>query len=109
MKTTYKAGDWNVICDVCGKKTKASKIKKRWDGFLVCPEDYEQRHPQDFLRVRVDKQTVPFSRPETTDTFTNIPYIDTGDSPYCTSATATGVADVCTANCARADIPAIGL
>lgn len=61
---SYKLGDWNIICDVCGKKVKASTTKRRWDGFIVCPEDYEQRHPLDFIRVRADRQSVPFSRPE---------------------------------------------
>jgi hypothetical protein len=64
----YISGDYNIICDVCGVKIKASKSKKRWDGAIVCPYDYEERHIQDFIRVRPDKITVPFIRnPE--DTF----------------------------------------
>lgn len=65
----YRSGDWWVLCDVCSKKTKASKIKQRWDGLLVCPEDYEHRHPQDYIKVRQDKITVPFMRPRSTDVF----------------------------------------
>ena len=30
---------------------------------MVCPEDWEMRHPQDFLRVQKEKITVEFSRP----------------------------------------------
>lgn len=30
----YISGQWNVICDVCGKKIKAGKAKQRWDGFI---------------------------------------------------------------------------
>lgn len=73
---SYKSGDWWVTCGVCGKQTRASKIKKRWDGFLVCPEDYETRHPQDLIKHRAEKTSVPFSREEPTDTFTTVNYTD---------------------------------
>lgn len=63
----YRAGDWNLICDVCGFKIKASDSLHRWDGMIVCRDDFEVRHPQDFVRGRVDNQTVPFSRPEATN------------------------------------------
>ena len=48
----YKKGDWNVICDVCGCKMKHSESRKRWDGMLVCGEDWERRHPNDFAPPR---------------------------------------------------------
>jgi hypothetical protein len=76
MKNYFVSGDWNAICDVCGTKTKASKLKKRWDGFWVCTNDFESRQPLDFLRVRPDKGSVPWSRPEATDSFLYICYID---------------------------------
>lgn len=62
-------GDWNAICDVCGFKFKASQMKKRWDGLMVCHEDYEPRHPQDLIRVRGDRPDVPWTRPEGNDVF----------------------------------------
>lgn len=65
----YVSGDWNVICDVCSKKIKASEAKQRWDGFIVCKDDYEQRQPLDFIRARQDKISVPYTRPVPTDTF----------------------------------------
>lgn len=65
----YASGDWNLICDVCSKKIKASEAKQRWDGFIVCKDDYEQRQPLDFIRARQDKISVPFTRPVPTDTF----------------------------------------
>lgn len=73
---TYVSGDWNLICDVCAKKIKASKSKHRWDGFIVCHGCYETRHPMDFIRARTDKITVPFTRPQSASTFTSVPYID---------------------------------
>jgi len=73
-KNYYNSGEHNVTCDVCSKKIKSSLAKKRWDGFIVCPDDFEERHPQDFVRARQDKISVPFSRPIPTFVFTNITY-----------------------------------
>jgi hypothetical protein len=61
---TYIAGDFWRICDQCGFKYRASETVKRWDGLMVCFEDFEQRHPQDFVRGRIDDQNVPDARPE---------------------------------------------
>jgi len=96
----YKSGDWWAICDVCSKKVKASKIKHRWDGLLVCPEDFEHRHPQDFIKVRQDKITVPFLRPRPQDVFIEVTYLDT---LTCTPTGRYAVADLGTANCATVD------
>lgn len=67
--TWYAPRQWNAICDVCGFKFKSDKLQKRWDGMMVCSEDYEARHPMDFLRVPDDDQAVPWTRPEGDDTF----------------------------------------
>jgi len=69
----YESGGWNLICDSCSIKYKASKSKQRWDGFFVCPNCYEQRHPQDFVKTKQDKITVPYIRPPT-DTFITVNY-----------------------------------
>ena len=73
-KNYFISGEWNLICDVCSIKYKAGKAKHRWDGFIVCPNCYEQRHPQDFVRSRQDKITVPYIRPPA-----DIFIIDVGD------------------------------
>jgi len=44
-------GDHWVTCDVCGFDIRAGDIRERWDGLMVCPADYEMRHPQDFVRT----------------------------------------------------------
>ena len=62
-KNYYIAGEHNLICDVCSKKIKTHEGKLRWDGFFVCKEDWEPRQPQDFVRAKVDKITVPMIRP----------------------------------------------
>ena len=65
--TRYVKGDWKTVCDVCGQRYLASQLKKRWDGLMVCNNDWEPRQPQDFVRAKVDIQAVPFTRPESTD------------------------------------------
>jgi hypothetical protein len=61
---TYVPGDHWKICEVCGFKYRASQTSRRWDGLFVCSEDFETRHPQDFVRGRLDHQNVPNPRPE---------------------------------------------
>ena len=65
----YVAGDFWRICDACGFQKRASETFKRWDGLMVCAEDWEPRHPQDFVRGRTDRQTVPNPRPEPLATY----------------------------------------
>ena len=80
-RNTYISGQHNITCDVCSRKIKSGISKKRWDGFIVCPSCFEMRHPQDFVRTRQDKISVPESRPIPTLVFTNVPYplyVDTG-------------------------------
>ncbi len=65
----FKSGDFNVICDTCGQKFKASKVKKQWDGFITCNQCWDYRHPQEFVRAKEDKQATPYSRPDASPTF----------------------------------------
>ena len=91
-KNSYDPGLWEAICDVCGRKFKASSLQKRWDGLMVCPGDYETRQPQDFVRGVADTQVPPWTRPEAQDTFIF----------FCTLVTIQGQADIGVADCARA-------
>lgn len=95
MKNYLILGDWNAICDSCGRKYKASMLRKRWDGLMVCPEDYETRHPQDFLRIQKEHIAAPWARPEGTDVFTS--YI-------CSLEESQGLASIGSADCARCEI-----
>lgn len=60
----YVPGDFYRYCDKCGFKKRASRTFRTWDGLYVCSEDFETRHPQDFVRGRKDNQNVPNARPE---------------------------------------------
>lgn len=90
MQNWLKLGDYNVVCDSCGRKFKASTMRKRWDGLLVCKEDFEVKHPQLSLKVHGDKQTVPIPRPEADDQFLE----------FCDIWTSSPMADFGTADCA---------
>lgn len=71
----YSSGSWNCTCDRCGEKKKAHEVQQEWTGFIVCGDCYEVRHPQDFVRAKQDKISVPFTRPIPPLTFTNVSYI----------------------------------
>lgn len=64
----YIPGDFYRMCSRCGGKKRASQTFKTWDGLYVCAEDFETRHPQDFVRGRKDNQNVPDARPESIET-----------------------------------------
>ena len=81
-KNHFISGEWNVTCDVCSKKIKAHEAKQRWDGFIVCPDDFEHRHPQDFVKAHSDKISVPFVRPIPEYVFIVVPYNMYWDSGY---------------------------
>lgn len=58
---------------------------------MVCKEDYEVRHPQDFLRVQKEKISVPWVRPyPAQDTYTSV----------CDLWSSSPMADFGTAGCA---------
>ena len=65
----YRSGDHLVICDVCGFAGYRSEMQVRWDGRMVCPKDFEERHPQDFVRGRIDNQRIVDGRSEPPDRF----------------------------------------
>lgn len=70
QKKSAVKGDWNAECDICKFVFKASELRERWDGFMVCPQDWEPDHPQrmrSMARVE-DDQSVPWSRPESSAT-----------------------------------------
>lgn len=73
----YKHGEWNAYCDVCGFRFKSGQMRKRWDGMMVCDKDWEQDHPQKYLKVREDKQSVPWVRVEGTSLYVTLaPVVD---------------------------------
>ena len=88
-----RLGDWNAVCYQCGNKRKASEMVKNWQGYYLCPEHNEERHPQDFARAVQDIQTPPWAQPKPTET----------DAAFCTPAGLSAIADYATPDCAIAD------
>lgn len=60
----FKLGDRNAICYVCGFERKSSEMLLRWDGVYVCKDDWEMRHPQDFVRGVPEEQAPEWTQPE---------------------------------------------
>jgi hypothetical protein len=92
--TYFKSGSHNIICDVCGQKFKFHQVKKRWDGLVVCKDDFENDHPQKYIRVRESGLAVPVIRERPQD-------VDV--SPICNIITSSAFADYSVADCSRAD------
>jgi hypothetical protein len=87
----WKAGDWNVVCFECGRKRKAGELLKHWQGYYVCPEHWEARQPQDFVRALPDQQTPPWVQPMPADLFRGI----------CDGNSSTGIAGYASGGCAK--------
>jgi hypothetical protein len=62
MKTEFVLGDSKSVCDVCGFDMHHSMLKKRWDGAMVCAQDWEPRHPQDTVHARAERNSVKDAR-----------------------------------------------
>lgn len=65
---------YRVICDRCGFKYYNHQLRKEWTGLRTCfgantNGCFEERHPQDFVRGKPDRQSPPWTRPEGEDVF----------------------------------------
>jgi hypothetical protein len=68
----YQPGNHWVECQICACAVRSNDAKVRWDGAIVCPDDWEMRHPQDFVRGREDNIAAKgIVNPESPDTFTD--------------------------------------
>ena len=63
----YISGSHWAICDRCGSQFRAEDLRETWDNLWVCEDDWETRHPQDFIRVKAERISVDQPiRPEDT-------------------------------------------
>jgi hypothetical protein len=69
MDDKYVKGDNYLICDRSGRKMRRSESRREWTGAIVHKDEYEARHPQDFVRARPERQVAPVTRPRQTDRF----------------------------------------
>lgn len=75
-KPKFKLGDWNVRCDQCGFKGKASEMVGRWDGLFVHQRHWEPRHELDYFRPRTEDTTVPWVRVDDGRDENLLPYVE---------------------------------
>jgi len=68
---TPPSGGNRCVCAICGKRVKCNELKKRWDGILVCREDWEPRHPQEFMQPSQKAPNENEGNPESLDIFIN--------------------------------------
>lgn len=94
MKKTKWPGNWKVTCQSCGFWFPSGEIKRRWDGLLVCKDDWETRHPQTLIKIRGETAVPDFvSKDPSPDNFVFL----------CTIQGSSAYADMAEADCARAD------
>lgn len=65
----FVEGDHYIIDDETGLKIRASESRRRWDGHIVHRDVWEQRHPQDLVKGRIDRQIHGPVRPQGVDAF----------------------------------------
>ncbi len=90
-------GDWNASCAECGQKRKASTMKQLppgvpGAGMYVCPEHWNPRQPQDYVRGVADNMAAPWVQEVA------VTYAD-----FCT--TVSSIADYAIADCSICDNP----
>jgi len=61
----WQSGNPYAVCDECGLVYRKNELRRRWDGALVCDDDWEIRHPQESVVGIADKIAVVEPRPET--------------------------------------------
>lgn len=69
----FSMGDYNAVCYECGRKRKASTLKKHWQGYYVCEQHWEPRQLQDFVRNIPDVITPPWAQPMPAPVFVDSP------------------------------------
>ena len=95
-------GNWNAQCFRCGMKRKASELRRQWQGYYVCPEHWEPRQPQDFVRAVPDQPGVPWDQP------LNITYVGPA-AALCTVGGRSAIPGQAVAGCSIAGNPIPGL
>ncbi len=68
-ENNYIPGDNWVIDDRTGFKIRASDAVQEWSGAVVRKQSAEPRHPQDFVRGRIDDSRPAVVRPRQPDVF----------------------------------------
>jgi hypothetical protein len=71
-----------VACEVCDHVIRSNDARLTWDGLTVCPDDWEVRHPQDFVRgIPDDTSPVGLQNSESPDTFRTVSFATVTEIP----------------------------
>lgn len=63
----YQDGDNYLIDDITGQKIRASDAVKMWNGLWTHQDNYNDRHPQDFVKALADHEAAEIVRPRSPD------------------------------------------
>lgn len=64
----YVAGEWKIICMVCGLQKRNTDVTTDWRGWIVCKDTcLDKRNPQEFVRAKPERIVVPYSNPDDTE------------------------------------------
>lgn len=66
----YRKGSFLRICDRSGQTYDARDTRKEWNGLIVGKDEWEIRHPQDFVRGIKERIASPEPRPQIDPTAT---------------------------------------
>lgn len=61
----FEPGEYNFTCENCGRVYKSGEMRRGfWQNLeaVVCPKCYTPPHPQDYVIVLPDDQSVPIAR-----------------------------------------------
>lgn len=58
----YEPDDFNAVCSMCGRKEKASRMIRNWQGLYRHTYHNEERQPQDFARGQADNVSTPWAQ-----------------------------------------------
>ena len=58
----FVEGQWNVICQYCGREVKAGSTTKTWDGYRVCESHNASRNPLHFVKAVAEQAALPWRR-----------------------------------------------
>lgn len=86
-------GTWKAVCDSCGFEFPSDELRERWDGFMVCIDDFETKHPLLDIRIRPERIAPPWVRPAGEPLFLH----------NCNIISSSCYAGLGTADCMRAD------
>jgi hypothetical protein len=100
MSQSYK---WWVNCPVCSDQILGGDMKRRWDGLNVCVNCWEPRNPLDLYRPRDVNHVLPYLHTEQ-ETSVGPTYVTAQPTYFCDPYRRQSMADVGTADCAKADI-----